>query len=69
MNSMNLPKECNIKLSPSISSPTSPPPSYCSSVSIATSPSSPTGLLLEFSFLLNQKEEWLMSNCIERMMK
>ena len=69
--SLNLPKDCNLSFATFNSRPnffSSPPPSYSSdSPPTYTLPANST--FLEFHVLLNPKEESLMSSCLDRLLK
>lgn len=73
--SLNMPKDCNLSFSlyksilqPS-PPPSPPPPSYSLDPLPPTNFSSSTSTLLEFSVLLTQKENDLMSGCLDRIIK
>ena len=73
--SLNMPKDCNLSFSLYKSDlqpsppPSSPPPSYSLDPLPPTYFSSSTSTLLEFSVLLTQKENDLMSGCLDRIIK
>ena len=73
--SLNMPKDCNLSFSLYKSNlqpsppPSSPPPSYSLDPLPPTYFSSSTSTLLEFSVLLTQKENELMSGCLDRIIK
>ena len=73
--SLNMPKDCNLSFSLYKSNlqpsppPSSPPPSYSLDPLPPTYFSSSTSTLLEFSVLLTQKENDLMSGCLDRIIK
>ena len=71
--SLNMPKDCNLSFSLYKSNlqppPSSPPPSYSVDPLPPTHFSSSTSTLLEFSVLLTQKENDLMSGCLDRIIK
>merc|ERR1711963_1283593 len=71
--SLNMPKDCNLSFSLYKSNlqppPSSPPPSYSVDPLPPTYFSSTTSTLLEFSVLLTQKEKDLMSGCLDRIIK
>ena len=73
--SLNMPKDCNLSFSLYKSNPqpspppSSPPPSYSVDPLPSTYFSSSTSTLLEFSVLLTQKENDLMSGCLDRIIK
>ena len=71
-----MPKNCNLSFSlyksnlqPSPFTSSSPPPSYSVDPLPPTYFSSSTSTLLEFSVLLTQKENDLMSGCLDRIIK